>query len=135
MSCVCVCMYIYVCIRACTTDSQEDAESSDASWYDSDSEMEQQAHARPIPRHEIFDRNNLQLAGVTCLWMASKLEEVCPPSAKDFSDCTATAYSGCQIVHMERQILQDLEWRLHAQTQYTWLNAFVVLSAKFVSHE
>jgi hypothetical protein len=72
-----------------------------------------------------IDRTNLQLLGVTCLFIAAKLEEIYPPNALDFATTTDGAYSVQQIALLERQVLKVLSWRLHPQTVYSWLKLFI----------
>lgn len=38
-------------------------------------------------------RAELQLVGITCLWIASKYEEIYPPRLKVFVDVTANTYT------------------------------------------
>jgi hypothetical protein len=72
-----------------------------------------------------IDRSCLQLLGVTCLFIAAKIEEIHPPSTDDFADTTAEAACASQIFAMERTVLQVLQWRLHSQTPVAWLKTFV----------
>lgn len=49
-------------------------------------------------------RANLQLVGVTALFLASKYEELFPPEIKDFVYITDDTYTKKQILDMERHI-------------------------------
>ena len=70
-------------------------------------------------------RSNLQLLGVTCLLLAAKLDEIYPPSTSDFASTTDGAYTAHAIDQMERVVLCGLDWRLHAQTPFTWCKMFL----------
>jgi len=60
--------------------------------------------------------NKLQLAGTTTLFIASKYEEVHPPSITDFSYITAKSCSIPEIISMENLILKSLDYRLTVVT-------------------
>lgn len=51
-------------------------------------------------------RQNLQLVGVTALFIASKYEELFPPEIKDFVYITDDTYTKKQVLEMERHILR-----------------------------
>lgn len=50
-------------------------------------------------------RKEFQLVGVASLLIASKYEEIYPPSATDYVYYTDHAYSKAQILEKEREIL------------------------------
>jgi len=79
---------------------------------------------------EFINRKNLQLLGVTCLSIASKLEEIYPPNVVDFASTTDDAYTTVEIDQMERIVLQELEWFLQPQTPFSWLKLFVKLVSR-----
>lgn len=79
---------------------------------------------------DFINRENLQLLGVTCLSIASKLEEIYPPNVVDFAGTTDDAYTTNEIYEMERMVLQEMAWCLHAQTPFSWLKLFVKLVAR-----
>jgi G2/mitotic-specific cyclin 2 len=54
----------------------------------------------------------LQLVGVTCLFIASKAEEICAPSVKAFLSCADSTYTASEILQAERYILKTIEWNL-----------------------
>lgn len=83
----------------------------------------------------VVDRKTLQLLGVTCLWIASKIEEIFPPSPEDFAVCTDHAYDAGQLVNMEPVVLRVLNWRLHAQTPFSWLKLFLKKAATLLYDE
>jgi hypothetical protein len=61
---------------------------------------------RPIIKEEY------QLVGITCLWIASKYEEIYPPSMKNYVEVTAYTYTASQIKKMEGDILKALDFQL-----------------------
>lgn len=63
-----------------------------------------------------IQRNQLQLVGVACLLIASKYEEVTPPSIEDFTWVTDNSYTREQVLDMEACILSKLGFRLNIVT-------------------
>ncbi|KAG1676515.1 hypothetical protein FOA52_000058 [Chlamydomonas sp. UWO 241] len=66
-------------------------------------------------------RNQLQLVGVTCMWVAAKYEEIYPPNVSDFCYITDNTYPKEQLVHMEEVILKRLDYELTVPTAKTFL--------------
>jgi hypothetical protein len=60
--------------------------------------------------------DDLQLLGITCMWMASKYEEVYCPTVQQCADMTAGTYTWQQIVQMEAVVLAVLDYSLTAPT-------------------
>lgn len=60
----------------------------------------------PVPKKQ------LQLVGVTAMFLASKYEEMYPPEISDFAYVTDRAYTTAQIREMEMTILRVLKFRL-----------------------
>ena len=54
------------------------------------------------------DRMELQLLGVTCMWMASSLQDELTPSVSDFVWITDDAYTVEELRKMERRVLAAL---------------------------
>jgi hypothetical protein len=54
----------------------------------------------------------LQLVGVTCMFIAAKVEEICSPSVSAFFKCADSSYTQAEILQAERYILKTLEWNL-----------------------
>eukprot|EP00879_Flechtneria_rotunda_P009472 GHRR01009915.1.p1 GENE.GHRR01009915.1~~GHRR01009915.1.p1 ORF type:complete len:253 (+),score=92.99 GHRR01009915.1:1065-1823(+) len=67
-------------------------------------------------------RCQLQLLGVTCLWVASKYEEVLPPSLLDFVEITDNSYTASDLVRMEAILLEQLRYKLAVPTQLFFLH-------------
>uniref|UniRef100_A0A8C6TMF0 Cyclin B1 n=1 Tax=Neogobius melanostomus TaxID=47308 RepID=A0A8C6TMF0_9GOBI len=60
----------------------------------------------PVPKKQ------LQLVGVTAMFLAAKYEEMYPPEISDFAFVTDNAYTPAQIREMERNILKVLKFKL-----------------------
>jgi len=69
-------------------------------------------------------RRDFQLLGLTCLWVAAKYEEVCPPSGQDMVDMTRNSYSCQDMRKTERQLLQALGFELSAPTALRFLEYY-----------
>lgn len=57
-------------------------------------------------------KKQLQLVGVTAMFLASKYEEMYPPEISDFAYVTDRAYTTAQIRDMEMKILRVLKFKL-----------------------
>ncbi|XP_068189558.1 G1/S-specific cyclin-E2-like [Antennarius striatus] len=75
------------------------------------------------------EKHLLQLIGVTCLLIASKIEEARPLKVAQMVDVTADSYSEEEIVEMELRILKALEWKMWSETSLSWLNAYFQLAS------
>eukprot|EP01122_Echinamoeba_exundans_P010190 TRINITY_DN3753_c0_g1_i1.p1 TRINITY_DN3753_c0_g1~~TRINITY_DN3753_c0_g1_i1.p1 ORF type:complete len:423 (-),score=100.32 TRINITY_DN3753_c0_g1_i1:109-1230(-) len=69
-------------------------------------------------------REQLQLVGVTAMFIASKYEEIYPPECNDFVYISAQAYTKEQILSMEQCILNTLGFNLTAPTSLHFLRRF-----------
>lgn len=69
-------------------------------------------------------RKQLQLVGVTALYVAAKFEEVCTPTVIDFSAVSDNAFSSTEVRHMEKEILQSLEYDLAPPPAVFFLRRF-----------
>ncbi|KIP03552.1 hypothetical protein PHLGIDRAFT_77416 [Phlebiopsis gigantea 11061_1 CR5-6] len=54
----------------------------------------------------------LQLVGITCLFVAAKVEEIVAPSAQNFLYCADSSYTEAEILQAERYVLKTLEWNM-----------------------
>merc|ERR1711990_77848 len=57
-------------------------------------------------------RSKLQLVGITAMFIASKFEEIYPPEVRDFVYISDKAYTGEEIIKMERAILNALKFEI-----------------------
>jgi cyclin B len=67
-------------------------------------------------------RQKLQLVGVTAMLLASKYEEIYAPEVRDFVYITDKAYTREQILAMEAQMLNTLDFRITVPTAFVFLN-------------
>ena len=54
----------------------------------------------------------LQLVGITCMFLAAKVEEIVAPSATNFLYCADSSYTEAEILQAEKYILKTLEWNM-----------------------
>ena len=69
-------------------------------------------------------RNQLQLVGVTALYLAAKYEEVCTPTMIDFSAVSDNAFSIDDVRVMEIQMLKALNFDMAAPQPVFFLRRF-----------
>ena len=70
-------------------------------------------------------RSDLQLVGVTSLFIACKFEEVYPPEVKDCVYITDNAYSREQILGMEFKILKQLDYNICVPTGFHFMTRYL----------
>ena len=71
-------------------------------------------------------RTRLQLVGLGCLLLASKLEEVRPPNLIDLSKISDRLYKESEIAEMELEICLKLEWNLTSPSNLlSWLRFYL----------
>ena len=75
---------------------------------------------RYLERCEVL-RSQLQLLGVTCLMIATKYEEIWPPAVQELVYICDNAYTRTQIIKMETQVLQTLEYQITQPSAHTFL--------------
>ncbi|XP_031495360.1 cyclin-A3-1-like [Nymphaea colorata] len=75
-------------------------------------------------------RQKLQLLGVSCMLIASKHEEICPPHVEDFCYITDNTYSKQEVVEMERKILMLLNFEMSTPTIKTFLSGFIMAAGQ-----
>lgn len=68
-----------------------------------------------------LDKARLQLLGVTCLMLHAKIEEVYPPQLKDFVAVCDNAYSPEEIMGMEAEVLNQLDFDVAQPTSLSFL--------------
>ncbi|KAM3205885.1 hypothetical protein P3L10_029295 [Capsicum annuum] len=97
---------------------------------------------------ETASRRELQLVGISAMLIASKYEETWVPELNDFVCISDKTYSHEQVLTMEKQIHEQLEWYLTVPTPYVFLvrsikaslpdsevNDFMCILDKTYSHE
>ncbi|GFH31549.1 cyclin-A2-like, partial [Haematococcus lacustris] len=65
------------------------------------------------------------LLGVTCLWTASKYEEVQSPTASEMVNIIADSYSVHQLLALEVSLLHGLHWELSHPTPLAFLHLYL----------
>lgn len=55
----------------------------------------------------------LQLVGITCPFIASKVEEIVSPSILHFLYCADSSYTKSEILQAEKYVLKMLDWSLN----------------------
>uniref|UniRef100_A0A7N2KKZ5 B-like cyclin n=1 Tax=Quercus lobata TaxID=97700 RepID=A0A7N2KKZ5_QUELO len=84
-----------------------------------------------VDRHlsrTFVSRRELQLVGISSMLIACKYEEIWAPQVNDFICLSDYAYTGEQILVMEKAILGKLEWYLTVPTPYVFLVRFIKAS-------
>ena len=66
-------------------------------------------------------RTKLQLVGVTSMLIASKYEEIYAPEVRDFVYITDKAYTKEEILQMEKNILNELDFNITFISSYRFL--------------
>ncbi|KAH3849871.1 G1/S-specific cyclin-E-like [Dreissena polymorpha] len=75
-----------------------------------------------------IQKHQLQLIGITCLFIAAKLEEIYPPKLMEFAYVTDGACSEDEILDQELIILKAIKWDLSPVTANSWLNIYLQVS-------
>ena len=66
-------------------------------------------------------RSKLQLVGVAALSLAAKYEEIYPPELRELVYITDKAYNKAEVIEMESDIVNTLEYNLTVPTIHTFL--------------
>lgn len=69
-------------------------------------------------------KTDLQLVGVTALFIASKYEEIYPPSIEEMAYITANTYTTTQLRQTERTILEKLGYLLNKPLPINFLRRY-----------
>ncbi len=75
--------------------------------------------------------DRLQLLGMTCLFLAAKVEEIYPPKLKDFAS-HMESYSNDNeeaVQQFELAILETFEWKISPVTANVWLQVYLQIAA------
>jgi len=70
-------------------------------------------------------RSKLQLLGTTCMYVASKYEEMYPPALEEFSFITDNTYETKHILRMEQIVMKMLNFSLSGPTCYTFMQYYL----------
>ena len=66
----------------------------------------------------------LQLLGVTCLFLAAKYEEIYPPEFSKFLKICENAYSKSQVVLMEKELLKVVDFKVNVPTAWVFFTKY-----------
>ena len=66
----------------------------------------------------------MQLVGVAALLIATKYEEIYPPTVKDFLFVTDNAYTKKEVLEMEFKILHALQFHISETSSYRFLERY-----------
>eukprot|EP00742_Colponemidia_sp_Colp-10_P016789 GILJ01019278.1.p2 GENE.GILJ01019278.1~~GILJ01019278.1.p2 ORF type:complete len:359 (+),score=39.27 GILJ01019278.1:1162-2238(+) len=69
----------------------------------------------------------LQLIGVTCLWIASKYEDILPPTVDDMSYMTDNSSSTSEIIAMEKLILHHIGFQVSISSPWCFLKRYAAI--------
>lgn len=73
-------------------------------------------------------KNHLQLIGISCLFIAAKVEEIYPPKLSEFAYVTDGACAEDDILRQELLILSTLQWRICPVTVVGWLSLYMQIN-------
>ncbi|BFF94218.1 G1/S-specific cyclin-E [Drosophila madeirensis] len=77
--------------------------------------------------HKVL-KTHLQLIGITCLFVAAKVEEIYPPKIGEFAYVTDGACTERDILQHEKILLQALDWDISPITITGWLGVYMQLN-------
>lgn len=72
-----------------------------------------------------INKTHLQLIGITCLFVAAKVEEIYPPKIGEFAYVTDGACTEDDIVKQEILLLKALDWDISPVTIMGWLSLYM----------
>lgn len=75
-----------------------------------------------------LSKTRLQLIGITCLFVAAKVEEIYPPKIGEFAYVTDGACTETDIVQQELILLSALRWSISPVTIIGWLSVYMQLN-------
>ncbi|KAG0411560.1 hypothetical protein HPB47_011290 [Ixodes persulcatus] len=90
---------------------------------------------RYLTKSENLPKNQLQLVGITALFLAAKMEEIYPPKLSEFAYVTDGACQESEILEKELAILTALNWDLTPMTVNGWLNTYLQIIARKESRD
>jgi hypothetical protein len=75
--------------------------------------------------------DRLQLLGMTCLFLAAKVEEIYPPKLKDFASHMENYSNDNEeaVQQFELAILETFEWKISPVTANVWLQVYLQIAA------
>lgn len=83
---------------------------------------------RYLSTQKKVQKTHLQLIGITCLFIAAKVEEIYPPKIGEFAYVTDGACREEDILQHEILLLQALDWSISPITVMGWLGVYMQLN-------
>lgn len=80
---------------------------------------------RYLSRIDILPKHQLQLLGITSLFIAAKVEEVYPPKLMELAYVTDGACTEQEMLLTEMAILTELRWDVNPMTVSNWLYLYL----------
>lgn len=80
---------------------------------------------RYLSKNSDIQKKFLQLLGITCLFIAAKIEEIFPPKLSRFAFVCDGACDESEILQKELVVLSTLKWELFPMTPISWLNVYI----------
>lgn len=80
-------------------------------------------------------RKDIQLIGLTCLYISSKMEEIQMRCVSDYLASACDIYSETQMKDCEIEIISKLEFKLNPPTLNLWVNLFMIQWDNFISSD
>jgi len=71
-----------------------------------------------------ISKSKYQLLGITCLFIASKYEEIYHPRLREYSYVCANAYTESEILQMEELILKATKFNLVFTSSYSLIQLY-----------
>lgn len=78
-----------------------------------------------VLKNKEVKRRNFQLLGVTCLFIASKYEEICHQGVDELAYICNSAYTEKEILDMENHILKALNYQITVPSANSFLARFL----------
>lgn len=88
---------------------------------------------RYLSSHRDVSKTRLQLIGITCLFIAAKMEEIYPPKIGEFAYVTDGACNEEDIQMQELNLLQGLNWHVSPITVIGWLGVYLQVDVNNVN--
>jgi cyclin E len=82
---------------------------------------------------DIVPKHDLQLIGVSALFLAAKTEEIYPPKIDQFAYVTDQAFSENQIRKAELLICKTLKWALSPVTAVQWMGTYLQIAGNVIT--
>lgn len=89
---------------------------------------------RFLMESESVKKNEFQLVGLSCMYIAAKIEEVFPPKLEDWVKSADEGFSNSAIKAMELFMLRCIHWTIHPPTAFNYINWLMTQWDAFVHY-